>query len=232
MSEKDRLIEYWTGENVLQEEKGYFDYATRKMFDRYLSGLDQKNVLDVGCGRGLSMEYFRTRGARTTGVDITPDSVRYVNELGFNAITADARKLPYENNSFDIVYSIGVIEHFKETQVALNEQARVCKSGGTVIAVVPNLITPYSAGTILFEYLSGRAIKYGIRATYGAPFGKKEFERMFMRAGCKDIIVHPYYGSAFLRFLFNKVHRRVTDAIEASFMSRIGLVLWGIGRKI
>jgi ubiquinone/menaquinone biosynthesis C-methylase UbiE len=228
--EKETLIKYWTDENLLQQQKGYFDYATRKMFDRYLSGLDKKKVLDVGCGMGMSMDYFRDHGAVVTGIDITAESVKYVNKNGLSAVVADARSLPYKDNSFDMVYSIGVIEHFKETQTALEEQARVCRPGGMVIAVVPNLATPYSAATILFEYLSGRA-KYGILTTYGKPFSRKKFKGMFEAAGCRDISVRPYYGSAFLRFLFNRVYERITDAIESSFLSRFGLVLWGMGQK-
>lgn len=230
MNDKDRLTAYWTKENVIQRKKGYFDYATRKMFDRFLKDLSGKTVLDVGCGTGLSMDYFRERGAVIKGIDITYSSIGYVREMGLSAVQADARHLPYKDNSFDIVYSIGVIEHFNETQGALEEQARVCKPGGIVIAVVPNLWTPYSIATILFEFVSGRA-RHGLMATYGKPFSGNGFKKMFEKAGCMDIDIEPYYGSAILRFFFGKVHPRLTDALEGSFLSRIGLVLWGWGRK-
>lgn len=230
MNDKDTLIAYWTKENVVQRKKGYFDYATRKMFDKHLGDLAGKTVLDVGCGTGLSMDYFRERGAIVKGIDITFSSIRYVREIGLFAVQADARKLPYKDNSFDIVYSIGVIEHFHETQSALEEQARVCKPGGIVIAVVPNLWTPYSVATMLFEVLSGRA-RHGLMTTYGKPFTGKGFTKMFEKTGCKGVAVEPYYGSAILRFFCSKVHPRLTDVLEGSFLSRIGLVLWGWGRK-
>lgn len=230
MNDKSMLIKYWTKENVLQRKKGYFDYATRKMFDRYLLNLDKKNILDVGCGTGLSMEYFCEHGAIVKGVDITFSSIQYVNKMGLLAVQGDARNLPYKDNSFDIVYSIGVIEHFDETHQALEEQVRVCKPGGLVVAVVPNMLTPYSAATILFEFLSGRA-RYGLITTYGKPFTGRGFRKMFEKAGCRDITIRPYYGSAVMRFLFSKVYPRVTDAIEASFLSSMGLVLWGMGLK-
>lgn len=229
-NDKDKLVAYWTKENIVQRQKGYFDYATRKMFDKFLTNLAGKKILDVGCGTGLSMEYFRGRGADVRGIDITYSSIEYVNDMGLPALQADARRLPYKDNSFDIVYSIGVIEHFNETEDALKEQSRVCKPGGIVIAVVPNLWTPYSAATILFEFLSGRA-RHGIITTYGRPFGKKRFTEMFKRAGCRDVDVEPYYGSAILRFFFKKVHRRLTDLLERSVLSKAGLVLWGWGRK-
>jgi len=231
MDKRERLIRYWAKENIVQRKKGYFDYVTRRMFDQYLSNLKSRTVLDVGCGMGMSMEYFRQHGAIVKGVDISPSSVEFAKQKQLDVVQADARDLPFENNRFDIVYSIGVIEHFRETELALKEQVRVCKPGGTVIAAVPNLATPYCVGTILFEVLSGR-IKYGLLATYGKPFSKNKFKKMFTETGCKNISVQPYYGSAFLRFLFNKVYRRATDVIEESFLSKIfGLVLWGIGYK-
>ena len=124
-----------------------------------------------------------------------------------------------------------MIEHVKETRTALEEQVRVCKPCGIVIAVVPNLVTPYSIGTILFELLSGRA-GHGLLTTYGKPFGRTRFKNMFKNAGCRDIVVRPYYGSAVLRLLFNKVHKGAADIIERSIVSRaFGLVLWGMGYK-
>lgn len=231
MNDRKRLVKYWARENIIQQKKGYFDYVTRRMFDKYLTDPKQKKVLDVGCGLGMSMDYFVERGAIVKGVDITPNSVKAVNLRGLSVIEADARSLPYKNNSFDIVYSIGVIEHFRQTQMALEEQVRVCKSSGIVIAVVPNLVTPYCIGMVLFELFSFRT-RHGLMITYGKPFGKNHFKNMFIRAGCRDVIIKPYYGSAFLRFLFNKKFKDLTDAIEESIFSRVsGLVLWGMGYK-
>ena len=91
VNDRKKLVEYWTDENVVQREKGYFDYATRKMFDRYLPDVKDKKVLDVGCGTGLSMEYFRDREAVVIGVDITFSSVQYAVSKKLQAIEADAR---------------------------------------------------------------------------------------------------------------------------------------------
>ena len=231
MNDREKLVGYWTRENILQKEKGYFDYATRRMFDQYLTDLKETKVLDVGCGLGMSMDYFIGQGAQVLGVDITPQTVKAANLKGLRAIEADARSLPYKNNSFDIVYSIGVIEHFQQTQMALEEQVRVCKPGGIVIAVVPNLLTPYSIGMVVFELLSFRA-HHGLLITYGKSFSRSHFKNMFRKAGCKNVIIQPYYGSAFLRLLFNKIYKNLTNAIEKSIFSRtLGLVLWGMGYK-
>lgn len=231
MNERTRLIRYWSKENIIQQKKGYFDYVTRRMFDQYLTDCKQKTTLDVGCGLGMSMDYFTERDAIVKGIDITPQSVKTTSKRGLCVMEADARQLPFKNNSFDIVYSIGVIEHFRETQMALKEQARVCRPGGTVVAVVPNMVTPYSIGMILFEIFSGRA-RHSMLTTCGKSFSRSQFRNMFKKAGCRDVTIQPYYGSAILRLLFNNIYKGLTDRIENSTFSKMfGLVLWGIGYK-
>jgi ubiquinone/menaquinone biosynthesis C-methylase UbiE len=73
------------------------------------------------------------------------DNVRNVSGVG---ITADVRELAFKNSVFDLVYSLGVVEHFPETAQAVKEMARVSKNGGYVLITTPRL----SLGT-LFRYL-------------------------------------------------------------------------------
>lgn len=228
--DKDALIAYWSKENLLLREKGYFDYASRRMFKRYLPDLTDKMILDVGCGQGMMMEYFSERGNKVIGIDITSHSVSFNALRGLTAIEADARNIPFAEDTFDLVYSLGVIEHFSGTEQALKEQVRVCKPGGIVVAVVPNLITPYCLASILFELLTRREHK--LLVTYGKPFSRKKLSKMFEIAGCDRIMVEPYYGSAFLRVLFNKLYARIIDFFEDSYLSKYsGLVVWGLGYK-
>jgi len=227
---KEDLIEYWSKENLLLRDKGYFDYASRKMFKHYLPDLTGKMILDVGCGQGMMMEYFAEYGNSVIGIDITPQSVGFSASRGLAVIEADARSIPFLDNTFDLVYSLGVIEHFSGTKQALKEQVRVCKPGGIVVAVVPNLITPYCLASICFELLTRREHK--LIVTYGKPFSRKRLSKMFKTSGCDRIMVESYYGSAFLRVLFNNLHPRVIDFFEHSFLSKyFGLVLWGMGYK-
>lgn len=228
--DKDALVAYWSKENLSLKEKGYFDYASRKMFDRYLPHLSNKMILDVGCGHGMMMEYFSENGNNIFGIDITAQSVRFNSVRGLTVIEADARDIPFADDTFDLVYSLGVIEHFSGTEQALTEQVRVCKSGGIVVAVVPNLITPYCVAGILFELLTRR--NHDLLVTYGKAFSKKQLMKIFENAGCEHVRIESYYGSAFLRVLFNKLHIKLSDFFEDSFVSKyFGLVLWGMGLK-
>ena len=51
----------------------------------------------------------------------------------------DARDLLFDKESFDVVYSLGVVEHFDETYLAIKEHARVTKKDGIILITVPNL---------------------------------------------------------------------------------------------
>ena len=200
------------------------------MFERYLPGLSNKRILDVGCGQGMMMDYFINKGNRVVGIDITHQSVKYNVNRGLKVIEADARSLPFESNSFDLVYSLGVIEHFQGTEKALGEQVRVCTQGGTVIAVVPNLLTLYCLAGIPFELLTKKNHK--LIVTYGKPFTRRTLGNMLKNAGCERIRVEPYYGSAFLQVFVKKNNARLIDIFEETCLSRyLGLVLWGIGYK-
>lgn len=223
-------IRYWSKENILQKQKGYFDYASRRMFDRLLPDIANRTVLDVGCGLGMMMDYFLSRGNRVFGIDITPESVRENKNRGLKCLESDARHLPFGDNVFDLVYSLGVIEHVPEIELALQEKVRVVKPGGTIVAVVPYSDTPYFLGSILFEFLT-RA-KFDLRLTYGQAFSRNKLKNMLETAGCENVQVYPYYGSAFLRVLFNRLYPNIVDRIEDSCFSKsFGLVVWGMGCK-
>lgn len=99
-------------------------------------------VLEVGCGLGTDAINFARRGARYTGVDLTEASIELVRTrfelegLTANLRVADAEALPFADDSFDLVYSHGVLHHTPDTQRAINEVHRVLKPGGTAMVML------------------------------------------------------------------------------------------------
>ena len=200
------------------------------MFEQHLPHMTVKTILDVGCGHGMMLERLSGHGNKVFGIDITPESLRYDKARGLMVAEADARNLPFLSNSFDLVYSLGVIEHFSGTEQALREQVRVCRPGGIIIVVVPNLLTPYYLPGILFEIIARRG--HNLLVTYGKPYSNRQLSKMLERAGCDNVFVEPYYGSAFLYVFMKKLNHRLVDFFERSFLSKYcGLVLWGMGCK-
>ena len=93
-------------------------------------------VLEIGVGMGADYEQWLKAGALASGVDLSAVSLertrRRCELAGFvpDLQLADAENLPFAPNSFDIVYSYGVMHHSPDTAKCLREAWRVLKPGG------------------------------------------------------------------------------------------------------
>jgi SAM-dependent methyltransferase len=113
-----------------------------------LNNLDQidfagKRVLEIGLGQGADGEQIARRGANYSGVDLTEEAVKRTSmrfelrELTFERIEQrSAPELPFDDNSFHIVFSHGVLHHIPEIGAAQKEIARVLKPDGRLIAML------------------------------------------------------------------------------------------------
>ncbi len=104
-----------------------------------------KRVLEVGVGAGTDFVNWVRAGAVATGVDLTSQGVALTKErlalegLEATVLQADAERLPFEDGSFDIVYSYGVLHHSPDTPRAIEEVRRVLRPGGTALIMVYHL---------------------------------------------------------------------------------------------
>jgi SAM-dependent methyltransferase len=92
-----------------------------------------EKVLEVGCGTGADLLQFAKHGALATGVDLTTNHVELARiRVGKLAVVhkADARHLPFGDESFDYVYSHGVLHHCDEPEQVVREIFRVLRPGG------------------------------------------------------------------------------------------------------
>jgi SAM-dependent methyltransferase len=101
-----------------------------------------KEVLEIGCGLGTDLLQFAKAGAFVTGIDLTPRSVE-LSSRRFELYGAkgdfeigDAENLNFANETFDLVYSHGVLHHSPNTQRAVDEIYRVLKPGGKTIVML------------------------------------------------------------------------------------------------
>ena len=94
----------------------------------------RKRCLEVGCGTGLILERVHGIASEAVGIDLSPGMLAKARERGLTVHEAPATKLPFEDGSFDLVYSFKVLAHVPEIEVALREMARVCAPGGTILA--------------------------------------------------------------------------------------------------
>jgi SAM-dependent methyltransferase len=103
-----------------------------------------KEVLEVGCGQGTTLNDLPRRGATVTGIDMSLGSIRRsragAEELGqegsVRLARADAERLPFSDASFDIALSIGVLHHTPDTAQGVREIFRVLRPGGAAIVML------------------------------------------------------------------------------------------------
>jgi len=101
-----------------------------------------KKLLEIGVGAGTDFVNWVRNGADATGIDLTEEGIKLVRERleleGLNAQlrVADAENLPFGDETFDVVYSYGVLHHSPDTPKAIREVLRVLKRGGTALIMI------------------------------------------------------------------------------------------------
>ena len=97
----------------------------------------QKDALEIGVGMGADhLELAKAHPKSLSGIDLTARAVEFTKKrlgyYGFNSNikVSDAENLPFEDNSFDFVYSWGVLHHTPNTPKAILEVYRVLRPGG------------------------------------------------------------------------------------------------------
>jgi len=119
--------------------------------DKIFEGkLRKVKILEVGAGSGSDLVFLAGKGVCSTALDYSNEALEVCQKLArerkvkIKTVKADCRKIPFDDNSFDLVFSVGLLEHFKNPLPALREQIRVAKSGGRVLIDVPQKYNLYT----------------------------------------------------------------------------------------
>ncbi len=116
-------------------------------------------ILDIGCGEGAKINYFRKIESTKdiVGVDIAKDVLKGKT----NRICADAQYLPFKSNIFDSVICSEVLEHLPTPELCVKEVHRVLKNKGVVFFPTPVLNIPFPILIPIFRKISGAKLKKG-----------------------------------------------------------------------
>jgi ubiquinone/menaquinone biosynthesis C-methylase UbiE len=107
-----------------------------------ISGLKEGKILDVGMGNcGCMALFLARRGLHVTGIDHSSLAVhksrkeakKFKLKGSFQARWAKAENIPFENDSFDAVFSYHSLHHMKAVHKVIREMVRVCKKGGLIV---------------------------------------------------------------------------------------------------
>lgn len=115
----------------------YWDYRDRQAL-RYIQR--EKNILDLGCGEGITLERLIQAypGRMVQGVDSDPENVRICQEYHLPARLGDAYHLEFADHSMDCCLLLEVIEHLLEPERAFQEIYRVLTPGGLLLLIFPH----------------------------------------------------------------------------------------------
>lgn len=91
-----------------------------------------KDCLELGCGTGLILQEVAKYARAARGIDISPGMLEKARGRGLDVDLGSVTKLPYDDASFDLVYSFKVLAHVEDIGRALAEAARVTRPGGTM----------------------------------------------------------------------------------------------------
>ena len=146
---------YWRSVYAIEQERlrGFRKFEMQKRQEVVLKFLDeyaldkQMKVLDIGCGPGGFIENIINRGHKTMALDISNEmvteckqSIEKIVPGGAPVLQADVENLPFLNDSFDVIFCIGVLQYLNKDYFGLNELSRILKSGGVAIITVPNIL--------------------------------------------------------------------------------------------
>lgn len=176
MWDKDTVLRY---EEWFDTQEGAFALrAEMKLLEYLISGLPRRghSFLDVGCGPGLMLELLYETGFDVTGLDNSPAMLATARKrMGLRADlhVGNAEHLPFEDNQFDYVALMTVLEYTEDPERALAEAFRVAARG-----VVVTMVNRWSFYYLSHRFFSCRACGGALRdATWFTPIQLRSMVR-------------------------------------------------------
>ena len=189
----------------------------------YLSCIFPKisNVKSLECGSGSAVMslYFAKKGYNVTMLDASREAIDLAKRLfELNGATGqflngDVYKMKFPDNTFDIVMSCGLLEHFEDVETVIKEMVRVLKPGSIFYAgIIPKRFSVQKVADVMFNslvafvfFIGKGKIKKALKSAFNIIISKKdyyensytveEYKHFFKRAGLKDVVIvgdNPY----------------------------------------
>ena len=128
------------------DERDTLDLLTAESIALFMKKQKLHDILDVGCGTGRLVKYLNSYGFEAKGCDLYDKALKIAKKINkINTIVkSDAGKLPFKNNSFDLITGISLIEHLskKNGTLFIREARRILKRNGYIFLITPNFNSP------------------------------------------------------------------------------------------
>lgn len=220
-SKWEQLYNLQLNDNYTESYNYYMKHFYKDTF-RQLDGvkkIDNIVYLELGCGKLFFGTAIANKCKLIIGIDMSSSALKIAETMlekkgikNYLLIKGDILSLPLRNNTIDLIYGGGVIEHFRNTQRAVDENYRVLTKGGVAFNTVPylnisSLTYRQRWGNIpnvdvlrpIFEFLHikilhGRHMVFG----YEMSFTKNKIIRIHKTAGYSKIAVDKFDVELFL----------------------------------
>lgn len=176
----------------------FFDRAAEEIAE--ILELDERDtLLEVGCGTGLFLERFNKTVSHVVGVDIACNMVKRIKYPG---CCSDASHLPFKDNCFTKVVSIGVFPLFPDLEYvkqATLEMLRVCKPGGKVLItdIMNSRLEPFYIGYAKSKRNFSKRIKMNLQNFVRTPYYKIKYGQKLPKADL--FFIDPSFFKALFR---------------------------------
>jgi ubiquinone/menaquinone biosynthesis C-methylase UbiE len=168
--------------SVVYDEKShpYNDYPKKLCAYLFQSfGLKQgMKMLEPGCGRGEILKNFKELGLEVVGMDISPEATKFDNGLDVKLCDIENEALPFDDNTFDVIYSKSFIEHLYYPERYLEEAYRVLKPNGILLTLTPDWEVNYK--------------KYFDDFTHRTPFTQTSLINAYKMYGFNNVNVYKF----------------------------------------
>ncbi|MBN2054878.1 methyltransferase domain-containing protein [bacterium] len=116
----------------------------KSLLDEVSPIASKPRILDIGCGTGEVMKRLQGRGL-TVGIDMSMEALTYSSFRGCEALVqGDTFKLPFKDESFDILIILDLFEHLEDDISAARMFTRLLKKGGHMVVTAPALYCLWS----------------------------------------------------------------------------------------
>ena len=218
-------------DNITSIDEVYKSYGVKSVvwcFRHLLLNERKSSILDVGCGAGFYFKFFKSLGFKVIyGLEYDKGNIKKAQNLNkeireFKIIQGDIKNLPspFEENYFDVVVSLGLVEHFVYPIGIIIQLLKTVKIGGMLVLEMPNFRN-------WFYY------SYNLKRKNELPFhlwwGVKEWCRVLKRIkGCRleEVQTGDFWAyRTYLPRILNKISPKLADleiAVENRLFKKSG----------
>ncbi|MBQ7876395.1 MAG: methyltransferase domain-containing protein [Clostridia bacterium] len=180
-----------------QKETVYYSkfpkVSCRDVADR-LKNYDYKKLLDIGCGTGFLIELLKKqKDARYYGLDLSPEMIKVARckfDSDVQLAEGSADKLPYDDNTFDVVCCVQSFHHYPYPEKAMSEAYRVLNNGGLYI-----LSDTGCSG--IAKYFDNFVFRHFMKSGDYAAYSRKDIEKLMTKCGFSVVSSEKVKGFIF-----------------------------------